>query len=227
MIFPCITTFGAFCPKDCFGFREDGGFGGLEPGTFFDITTPTWRLGEALLEGAYIAKALHAVDANLICNCRWVGLSGRSLVSRGNPNRSVFEGRRAEQDVYEDTQIVALDALPDALPELVFAILAPLYEFSTFSGCRSGWWRKSSGQRPRLGRTRRLAGSLRVAAHPAAVHNPAGRSVAHGFLQPPRPAGKRGNANPSSANSRPILRIFEHPNHRSLPSPTNIQCPCR
>src|SRR5450432_2168882 len=35
-------------------------------GKFFDITAPTWRLGEALLEGAYIAKALHAVGANLV-----------------------------------------------------------------------------------------------------------------------------------------------------------------
>jgi hypothetical protein len=59
-------------------------------------------------------------------------LSGRHLVSRGNPNRSVFEGRRAEQDIYEATQMVALDALPDALPELVFAILAPLYELFDF-----------------------------------------------------------------------------------------------
>src|SRR5262249_22182165 len=65
------------------GFREDGGFDGLESGKYFDVTSPTWRLGEALLEGTYIARALDAVDANLICHCRWRGLSGRLLVSRG------------------------------------------------------------------------------------------------------------------------------------------------
>jgi hypothetical protein len=82
------------------GFREDGGFQGLESGKYFDITSPTWRLGEAILEEAYVARALDAVDTNLICHCGWRGLSGRLL--------------------------------PQALPELVFAILAPLYELFDF-----------------------------------------------------------------------------------------------
>jgi hypothetical protein len=114
------------------GFREDGGFQGLESGKYFDITSPTWRLGEAILEGAYVARALDAVDTNLICHCGWRGLSGRLLVSRANRNRLMLNEHRAAQDTYEATQTVALNALPQALPELVFAILAPLYELFDF-----------------------------------------------------------------------------------------------
>jgi len=36
---------------------------GLEPGKFFDITMPTWRLGEAILGAFYIGRALDAVDS--------------------------------------------------------------------------------------------------------------------------------------------------------------------
>jgi hypothetical protein len=104
---------------------------GLEPGKYFHITTPTWRLGEAILEGAYIARALNAVDANLIIHCRWLGLSGRRLISRGT-NRLLTDEYVAEQDGYEATQTVALDAIPGALPEVVHALLAPLYELFEF-----------------------------------------------------------------------------------------------
>jgi hypothetical protein len=117
------------------GYREDGGeesgLSGLAPGKYLHITTPTWRLGEAILEGAYIARALNAVDANLIVHCRWHGLSGRRLISRGS-NRLLLEEYVAEQDDYEANQTVALDAIPEALPEVVHAILAPLYELFEF-----------------------------------------------------------------------------------------------
>jgi hypothetical protein len=109
------------------GYREDS----KEAGRLFDITSPTWRLGETILEGSYIAKALNAADANLICHCRWRGLAGRRLVSlddrRGR--RPVYQ---AAQDSYEATETIAINALPQALPEVVFAILAPLYELYQF-----------------------------------------------------------------------------------------------
>ena len=65
-------------------------------------------------------------------------------------------------------------------------------------------WESATGQRPRLGRTHRTAGSRRVDVHPVAACNMVGSSAAHGALQPPRPVGKRGNSNPSSANSHPL-----------------------
>jgi hypothetical protein len=113
------------------GFREDGAIQDLEPGEFFHITTPTWRIGETILEATYIARALDAVDANLICHCRWQGLSQRRLTA-GHTDRALLGDYQAEQDSYEATQTVALGALPEALPELVYAILAPLYELFGF-----------------------------------------------------------------------------------------------
>jgi hypothetical protein len=85
------------------------------------------------LEAAYIAKAVGAADdANLICHSRWCGLTGRELISRGNSHRLLTGMYRAEQNEYEATQTIGLDAIPAALPELVFAILSPLYELFDF-----------------------------------------------------------------------------------------------
>jgi len=117
------------------GYREDGGqesgFSGLEPGKYFHLTTPTWRLGETILEGNYIARALDAVDANLIVHSAWRGLAGRRLISRGS-NRLLAREYMAEQDSYEATQTVALGAIPEALPEVVHTLLAPMYELFEF-----------------------------------------------------------------------------------------------
>ena len=117
------------------GYREDGGaesgMSDLDPGKYFHVTTATWRLGEAILEGAYIARALNADGANLIIHSRWHGLSGRRLTSRGS-NRLLLDEYVAEQDGYDATQTVALDAIPGALPEVVHALLAPLYELFEF-----------------------------------------------------------------------------------------------
>ena len=44
----------------------------------------------------------------------------------------MFGEHRAEQDSYEAMQTIAIGSLPQALPELVFAILAPLYELFDF-----------------------------------------------------------------------------------------------
>ena len=52
----------------------------------------------------------------------------------------------------------------------------------------------ATGQYPRRGRTRRATGSLHVGVHAGAVLDPAGRSAAHGSLQPP---GQR--ASPATA----------------------------
>lgn len=114
------------------GYQEDGGFEGMEAGKFLDITTPTWRLGEAVMEACYIARALNAAEASLICHGRWTGLAGRRLASYGNPRRMMFGDYSSTQENYEATETVLLSALPSALPELVFAILSPLYELFDF-----------------------------------------------------------------------------------------------
>jgi hypothetical protein len=94
------------------GYREDGGWD-IQAGKFFDLSSPTWRVGETILEGAYIAKALNAADANLIIHCRWTGLAARELISKGNQNRMIGDGYRTVQDEYDVTKTVALNAIPE------------------------------------------------------------------------------------------------------------------
>jgi hypothetical protein len=114
------------------GYQEDGGYKDRTPGTTLDITTPTVRIGEAILNANYIARAMKADGADLIVRIRYARLSGRELVSYGNPNRTLFDGRKAAQSDYEATRPISLSALPQNLPEIVYVLLAPLYELFDF-----------------------------------------------------------------------------------------------
>jgi hypothetical protein len=44
----------------------------------------------------------------------------------------MFDGRRSNQDKYESSATVGVASLPAALPEVVFSILAPMYEHFDF-----------------------------------------------------------------------------------------------
>lgn len=114
------------------GYPEDGGWKGVTPGTTLDITTPTWRLGEGILQAFYIARALNGTNANLILGATWTKLAGRTLVSHGNHRRVMFGGCRTSQEQYKASATVRVSSLPDALPEVVFSMLAPLYELFDF-----------------------------------------------------------------------------------------------
>lgn len=114
------------------GYQEDGAWKGIAPGTTFDITTATWRLGEAILQARYISEALNGMTASLILSASWAKIAGRVLVSHGNPNRSLSGEYRSSQNRYEATKTIPVASLPDALPELVFSMLAPLYELFDF-----------------------------------------------------------------------------------------------
>lgn len=114
------------------GFQEDARYKAVEPGTTFDITTPTWRIGEALLQAFYVARALRAENASLIARFSWSGLAGRKLISLGNPGRLLFEHPPAHQDSILREITVPVASIDTALPEIVHEILAPVYELFDF-----------------------------------------------------------------------------------------------
>jgi len=114
------------------GYPEDGKFREVSPGTAINLSTPIWQLGEAILEANYIAKALNAVDATLVCQGLWTGLEGRTLVDLDSRGSSLREGRTCSQATFETTEQVELSALPDSLPEVVTAMLTPLFELFDF-----------------------------------------------------------------------------------------------
>ncbi|WP_324751808.1 helix-turn-helix domain-containing protein [Roseovarius sp. Pro17] len=115
------------------GYSEDSRqFDDMAPGTAFDITTPTWRLGEALLNASYIAQAVGGVGADLICHGQWTGLDGRKLVSRGNRRRRISDHYRCSQSAYNAEIRVAISSVSTSLPEIVRSMLDPLYELFDF-----------------------------------------------------------------------------------------------
>ena len=114
------------------GYPEDGFFDGMEQGKYLDISTPTRRVGEAIMEAAYIARGLGASKANIKCEIHYFKLAGRELVSKGNTNRMLFDEYKNRQDEYNSKSVVAVSQLPGSLPEVVYKLLAPLYQLFGF-----------------------------------------------------------------------------------------------
>jgi hypothetical protein len=134
---PSRSDFWRAAPEGLFytrrGYNEDGHFRGIEPGTTFDITTPTWRIGEILLQTLYVATALGAANANLLVRLQWTGLADRELVSIGNPNRFLSAASAvAHQSNYTAEKVVRVARIYDGLPEILFEILEPLYQLFDF-----------------------------------------------------------------------------------------------
>jgi hypothetical protein len=132
---PSHSDFWRISPKGFFytrrGYSEDDRDQGLEPGKNFDLRTTTRRIGEALLQAAYVARALKAESANLVGEFHWTGLEGRKLVSIGNA-LALSRTRVCRQQDFSTGQTMAVAAIPDALPEIVHGILKPLYELFEF-----------------------------------------------------------------------------------------------
>jgi transcriptional regulator with XRE-family HTH domain len=114
------------------GLQEDGQDYGVEPGTVFDITTPTWRLGEALMHAAALAKILGDDDAEVVLVAEWSGLKGRTLVAPPDSSRMMVGGHAAHQDRYRGTVRSRASEIPNALVELVSQLMFPLYEIFSF-----------------------------------------------------------------------------------------------
>lgn len=98
---------------------------GVEPGQIVDLTLPVWRTGECLLHAARLANRLGATDVNLAMT--WTGLEGRELTTRASPNRMVMPGRICRDNTVRTDISAEAKAIPDALPELVKRLVAPLF----------------------------------------------------------------------------------------------------
>jgi hypothetical protein len=113
------------------GLQEDETARGMQPGQLFDVTLPTWRVGEALLHASNMATELGDPSAQVVIIAEWTGLRGRSLASLEG-NRLLMDNRKAQQDVFRTNLTVQADQINGALPELVGRIVSPLYELFDF-----------------------------------------------------------------------------------------------
>jgi hypothetical protein len=114
------------------GHQEDGVQDrGIAPGTQFDITLPTWRVGEALLHASNMAAQFGDPQARVVMIVEWTGLDGRRLFHLEG-RRLMFGDRTAHQNQLRTSLTVQADQINDALPELVGKLISPLYELFDF-----------------------------------------------------------------------------------------------
>ena len=104
----------------------------LAPGTVFDVTLPVWRVGETLLQAERLASLLFEGPATIRFAAEYTGLGGRSLVSLEG-SRFVRDDSISHQESIRLQTHVESRAVGTQLPEVVHALLYPLYELFGFS----------------------------------------------------------------------------------------------
>lgn len=114
------------------GYAEDSHADLVEPGTGFDITTPTWRLADAITHAVNLARNLQVSDGTVDFDLFYQGLQGRRLVSVGNSGRILSGTRRTHQDQYHRRFSFSISTALVQLPEIVDAALRPLYQSFDF-----------------------------------------------------------------------------------------------
>lgn len=97
----------------------------VQPGTVVDVTLPIWRVGEILYFAARFLDEFEDVQPILL-NCRFTGLSGRTIDSL-TLDRSASSGHCRSEQV-ETSANVALQQLRENAVEVVYQLLTPLYE---------------------------------------------------------------------------------------------------
>ncbi len=104
----------------------------IKGGTIFDISLPTWRLGETLLHSASMAGQFGADQARVVLVAEWVGLTDRCLAAFSNRRKSLHDIYTAKQDTFRTELEVQADQINDGLAESVHRTLHPLYEIFGF-----------------------------------------------------------------------------------------------
>jgi hypothetical protein len=108
------------------GYEEDGSeFNDLQAGTALDLTIPIWRTGECVLHAARLARVLDADSVEI--SMHWSGLAERSLRALAERRRVLPSRPHAIQGAVEAHVEVHADAIDDLLPEVVRALVSPLY----------------------------------------------------------------------------------------------------
>jgi len=107
------------------GYTEDA-WGGLEPGTSLDLTSPIWNVGEAILYVARFARHF-AENPTIRVQCTYTGLQGRVLKSIDGM-RLLHDDRVCADERVELTTVAMAEEIDVNLPEILQPMLAPLYE---------------------------------------------------------------------------------------------------
>jgi Putative DNA-binding domain len=112
------------------GFDEDGN-DQIDPGKYFDVTLPIWRIGEAMLFIARLATEL-GHDPTISFQCKYVGLRGRILIRLDGKGFVPPPTRVSSSDAITLSTQVRAFQIRDNLSEVLRSFLAPLYELFDF-----------------------------------------------------------------------------------------------
>jgi hypothetical protein len=110
-------------------FQEDTDFQSVPAGTCLDLILPIWRTGECLLHAGRLAEKVGATTVDLTMT--WHGLAGRELRALTG-NRMLSPGNICNDDEVLTVITAAASEISEILPELVKALVAPLYEHFDF-----------------------------------------------------------------------------------------------
>ncbi|WP_322896130.1 MULTISPECIES: ATP-binding protein [unclassified Yoonia] len=113
------------------GYDEDGAPERAEPGTAFDIVLPIWRVGEALLFARRIAATYEGVE-EIAAHVKWSGLDGRALRAMSRNRMPMSYDRVSRTNEVEQNLAITLRQIDDNLPEVLRALIAPVYEAFDF-----------------------------------------------------------------------------------------------
>jgi len=107
------------------GYDEDG-TDRLEPGRYFSLIYPIWRIGETMLYASRLAR-LFGENPSILVRCRYTGLRGRELATLSS-RRTLTPGRLCNDDQATLETLAKATEIDDNLAEVLHPFLAPLYE---------------------------------------------------------------------------------------------------
>ena len=114
------------------GLNEDSHPDLGQPGKGLDISTPTRRLADALTHAFNLAQRLGMHSGQIEFDLLWSGLTGRRLVSWGNPRRQIHNNYFAQQPQYRRRFSVSVETVRQQMPEIIDAALRPMYDAFDF-----------------------------------------------------------------------------------------------
>ena len=99
--------------------------------TIFDVTLPIWRMSEAFLHAANLAKLMSKDPESVKVRLRvhYTGLTGRVLRNWGNPSSNLFfEGGAARSDEALLEATATVGEISQNLPQLLMPLVSSLFE---------------------------------------------------------------------------------------------------
>jgi len=99
-------------------------------GTVFDVTLPIWRIAEAFLHAAKLAKLIAREPENATIRMRalYTGLTGRDLRSWASPGTVFFGGGRSRSDEAMLEGSASVAAIEANLVDPVLPLVSSLFE---------------------------------------------------------------------------------------------------